>query len=227
MCDKFQKGSSNLVDYPPLSSTTRPARMSMKRVRELIGIPDSPALDKVYDCIDHYIHRFITHSSFITIASAHSDGTADCSPRGDYPGFVKVLDQKTLAIPDRVGNNRLDTFENLTTDPRIGLLFLVAGHRETLRVNGQAYLSEDSDVLARLEAEGKRPKVAIIVEVEEVYMHCGRALIRSQLWDPASFALADHAPTLGQVIAARSQDRDIRSESIDERLKRSTYKNLY
>lgn len=199
----------------------------MKRVRELIGEPDSSALDKVYDHVDHHIHRFIAHSSFITIASAHSDGTADCSPRGDYPGFVKVLDEKTLAIPDRVGNNRLDTFENLATDPRLGLLFFVAGHRETLRVNGEAYLSEDPDVLARLEAEGKSPKVAIIVEVEEVFMHCGRALIRSRIWEPESFALANHAPTLGEVIAARSQAEGTSSESIDERLKRSTYKNLY
>lgn len=217
----------NPAEPSPPSLNTRPIRMPMKRVRELIGEPDSSALDKVYDHIDHHIHRFIAHSSFITIASAHSDGTADCSPRGDYPGFVKVLDEKTLAIPDRVGNNRLDTFENLVTDPRLGLLFLVAGHRETLRVNGKAYLSEDPDVLARLEAEGKAPKVAIIVEVEEVFMHCGRALIRSRVWEPESFALADHAPTLGEVIAARSRDGDTSSDSIDERLKQSTYKNLY
>ena len=148
-------------------------------------------------------------------------------PGGTTQASSKSWDEKTLAIPDRVGNNRLDTFENLATDPRLGLLFFVAGHRETLRVNGEAYLSEDPDVLARLEAEGKSPKVAIIVEVEEVFMHCGRALIRSRIWEPESFALANHAPTLGEVIAARSQAEGTSSESIDERLKRSTYKNFY
>lgn len=213
---------------PPLSPLdTRPAPMPLERVRELIGEPSQAALDKVDDRIDHHLHRFIAHSSFITIATAHADGTADCSPRGDYPGFVKVLDEKTLAIPDRIGNNRLDTFENLATDPRIGLIFLVAGHRESLRVNGKAYLSEDPGVLARLEAEGKTPKVAVIVEIEEVFMHCGRALIRSRIWEPESFALAEQAPTLGEVIAARSEDGKITSDIIDEGLAQSAYKNLY
>lgn len=201
--------------------------MSLERVRELIGEPSEAAKDKVQDHVDQHVHRFIAHSPFVCVATAHADGTADCSPRGDYPGFVKVLDPRTLALPDRVGNNRLDTFENLATDPRIGLVFLVPGHRESLRVNGTAYLSEDPDVLARLEAEGKPPKVAIIVRVQEVYLHCGRAILRARLWDPDSFALADLVPTLGEVIAARLGNAEISAEAIDEGLEKTAYRNLY
>lgn len=201
--------------------------MSLERVRELIGEPGEAARSKVQDHVDQNIHRFIAHSPFVCLATAHADGTADCSPRGDYPGFIKVLDPRTLALPDRVGNNRLDTFENLATDPRIGLVFLVPGHRESLRVNGTAYLSEDPDVLARLEAEGKAPKVAIIVRVQEVYLHCGRAILRARLWDPAGFALADQVPSMGEVIAARLGNGEVTADAIDDRLEKSAYRNLY
>lgn len=201
--------------------------MSLERVRELIGEPGEAARSKVQDHVDQHIHRFIAHSPFVCLATAHADGTADCSPRGDYPGFIKVLDPRTLALPDRVGNNRLDTFENLATDPRIGLVFLVPGHRESLRVNGTAYLSEDPDVLARLEAEGKAPKVAIIVRVQEVYLHCGRAILRARLWDPAGFALADQVPSMGEVIAARLGNGEVTADAIDDRLEKSAYRNLY
>ncbi|PSL00333.1 hypothetical protein CLV63_102461 [Murinocardiopsis flavida] len=204
----------------------RPEPMPLARVRELIGEPSEAAKAKVQDHVDEHIHRFIAHSPFVCVATAHADGTADCSPRGDYPGFVKVLDPHTLALPDRVGNNRLDTFENLATDPRIGLVFLVPGHRESLRLNGTAYLSEDPDVLARLEAEGKVPKVAIIVRVREVYLHCGRAIIRARLWDPGSAALADQVPTIGEVIAARADGR-FSADAIDDGLEKSAYRNLY
>lgn len=205
----------------------RPEPMSLDRVRQLIGDPSEAAKAKVQDHVDQHIHRFIAHSPFVCLATAHADGTADCSPRGDYPGFVKVLDPRTLALPDRVGNNRLDTFENLATDPRIGLVFLVPGHRESLRVNGTAYLSEDPDVLARLEAEGKAPKVAVIVRVREVYLHCGRAIIRARLWDPGSRTLADQVPSMGEVIAARLGDGEISAEAIDAGLEKSAYRNLY
>lgn len=201
--------------------------MSLERVRELIGEPSEAAVAKVWDHVDRHVHRFIAHSPFVCVATAHADGTADCSPRGDHPGFVKVLDPRTLAIPDRVGNNRLDTFENLATDPRIGLVFLVPGHHESLRVNGTAYLSEDPDVLARLESEGKTPKVAVIVRVREVYLHCGRAILRARLWDPDGFALADHVPSMGEAIAARLGSGEIGAAAIDEGLEKSTYRNLY
>lgn len=205
----------------------RPEPMSLERVRELVGHPSEAARAKVQDHIDQHLHRFIAHSPFVCLATAHTDGTADCSPRGDYPGFVKVLDPRTLALPDRVGNNRLDTFENLATDPRIGLIFLVPGHRESLRVNGTAYLSEDPDVLARLEAEGKTPEVAVIVQVQEAYLHCGRAILRARLWDTGSFALADQVPSMGEVIAARAGNGEYSADAIDEALEKSAYRNLY
>lgn len=205
---------------------TRPAPVPHARVQELIGEPSAAAIEKVQDRIDPHIYRFIAHSPFLTIATAHANGTADSSPRGDYPGFVKVLDDQTLAIPDRIGNNRIDTFENLASDPRIGLLFLVPGHRETLRVNGKAYLTEDTDVLTRLEAEGKAPKLAIIVEVEEVFIHCGRAVLRSRLWDPSSTALAAHVPSIGEIVAARYESAEVTAETVDEGIE-NAYKNLY
>lgn len=205
----------------------RPEPISLERVRRLLGDPGKAARAKVQDHVDEHVHRFIAHSPFVCLATAHADGTADCSPRGDYPGFVKVLDPRTLALPDRVGNNRLDTFENLATDPRIGLIFLVPGHRESLRVNGTAYLSEDPDVLARLEAEGKTPKVAVIVRVREAYLHCGRAILRARLWDPDSRSLADHVPSMGEALAARLGNGAVGADAIDAGLEKSAYRNLY
>lgn len=136
---------------------------------------------KVLRELDTHCRRFIALSPFVCLGT-FSDAGADVSPRGDQPGFVHVLDAKTLAIPDWPGNNRLDSLGNIISNPRVGLLFLIPGVDETLRVNGTAEIRTDADLLGSWEANNKRPRSALVVEVEEAFLHCGKALIRSRLW---------------------------------------------
>ncbi|WP_030660055.1 MSMEG_1061 family FMN-dependent PPOX-type flavoprotein [Streptomyces rimosus] len=181
----------------------RPRRLSMEEVRARLGEPESMLENKKIDHIDGFIRRFIAHSPFLSLATADAAGHADCSPRGDYPGFVKVLDEHTLAIPDRPGNRIADSLRNIAENGEVGLCFLVPGMSEVLRVNGRAYPTDEPDVLTRMRTEAKAPVLAIVVEVAEAYFHCGRALLRSRLWDPASTALADELPSVGEVAAAQ------------------------
>jgi PPOX class probable FMN-dependent enzyme len=197
----------------------------MDEVRARLGEPDAMVKGKIMDRIDDEFRRFIAHSPFLTMATADAAGRADCSPRGDYPGFVKVLDDHTLALPDRPGNRIADSFRNLAENDGIGLLFLVPGLRETLRVNGRAYVTDEPDVLARMQTEARTPELAIVVEVEEAYGHCGRAILRSRLWDPASQALADELPSAGEMFAAQL-GLDIAPEILDHALEEG-YRQLY
>ncbi|HET6708256.1 MSMEG_1061 family FMN-dependent PPOX-type flavoprotein, partial [Amycolatopsis sp.] len=157
------------------------------------------------------------------LATADAAGRADCSPRGDYPGFVKVIDEHTLALPDRPGNKIADSFRNIAENDGVGLLFFVPGMRETLRVNGSAYVTDDPDVLARMRTEAKAPVLAIVVDVAEVYFHCGRALIRSRLWDPASRALAAELPSAGEIAAEKMN----LEPALLDRLLEDGYRKLY
>ncbi|MEV6446855.1 MSMEG_1061 family FMN-dependent PPOX-type flavoprotein [Amycolatopsis sp. NPDC051716] len=161
-----------------MTSTNMLHRVSPADVRAQLGEPEAMIKAKIGDRIDSHARRFIAHSPFLTLATADAAGRADCSPRGDYPGFVKVLDERTVALPDRVGNKIADSFRNIAENDGVGLLFFVPGMRETLRVNGSAYVTDDPDVLARMRTEAKAPMLAIVVDVAEVYFHCGRALIR-------------------------------------------------
>jgi PPOX class probable FMN-dependent enzyme len=180
---------------------------------------------KILGHIDEYFHRFIAHSPFLALATADAAGRADCTPRGDYPGFVKVLDEHTLAIPDRPGNRIADSFRNLAENDGVGLLFLIPGLRETLRVNGRAYITDDPGVLARMRTEAKEAMLAIVVDVEEAYFHCGRALVRSRLWDPASQALAAELPSVGEVVTGQL-GLDVDPTVIDRGLE-AGYRKLY
>lgn len=209
-----------------LDVRTRFRRVSLDEVRARLGQP-SATVAKARTCsrIDDYFRRFIAHSPFVAIATADASGLPDSSPRGDYPGFVKVLDEQTLAIPDRPGNKAADTFKNLAESDGIGMLFLIPGVREVMRVNGRGYPTDDPDVLARMSTEGKTPELAIIVEVAEVFFHCGRALIRSRLWDPASQALAKEIPSIGEAITAQL-GLDAAPEAIDEHFEDS-YRQLF
>ncbi len=154
-------------------------------LRALHHQPMSRATDKVLPALDRHCRQIIGLSPFCVIATQGPDG-ADVSPRGDPPGFVRILDDRTLLLPDRVGNNRLDGMANLLADPRIGMLFLVPGMNETLRINGTARITDDARLLAPSAVEGRAPKVGLLIAVEEAFLHCGKALIRSKLWDPAA-----------------------------------------
>ncbi len=202
---------------------TRPRPVAPAAVRARLGEPEAMLKEKKQDHVDETSRRFIAHSPFLTLATADAAGRMDCSPRGDYPGFVKVLDEHTLAIPDRPGNKIADSFGNIAETGAAGLLFLVPGMRETLRVNGRAYPSDEPDVLARMQIEASEPILAIVVEVAEVYFHCGRALVRSRLWDPASQALAGEMPSVGELAAAKMS---LDPAFLDQALETS-YRELY
>jgi PPOX class probable FMN-dependent enzyme len=142
------------------------------------------AVAKQMDRLDAHALAFVARSPFLCIATQSADGTADVSPRGDPPGFVRALDDRTLLIPDRPGNNRLDTLTNILANPSVGLIFMVPGYDETLRVNGRARITRDPGTLAALAVEGRAPRVAIVVEVAEAFLHCAKAFRRSRLWAP-------------------------------------------
>lgn len=158
------------------------------------------AVAKVMDRLDRHARAFIARSPFLCIGTQSPDGTADVSPRGDPAGFVRVLDDRTLAIPDRPGNNRLDTLANVIANPVVGLLFMVPGFDETLRVNGRATVTRDPGLLATLAIHDRTPTVAIVVGVDEVFLHCAKAFRRSRLWDPDARQDRTAMPSLVQMI---------------------------
>ncbi|WP_031470749.1 MSMEG_1061 family FMN-dependent PPOX-type flavoprotein [Sciscionella sediminilitoris] len=205
--------------------TPRPRALTLDQVRELVGEPDELTVAKVTDRLDRNLRRFIAHSPFVCMATTDGE-SADCSPRGDNPGFVKVLDDWTVAIPDRRGNKLIDSYRNLAVNPALGLIFLVPGHRETLRVNGRGYLTDNPDVLARMEIEGKQPTLAVVVDVVEAYIHCGRAVLRARLWQTDSHALAAEVPTLGEIVADQLAMDGVTADLIDTGAAEG-YKELY
>jgi PPOX class probable FMN-dependent enzyme len=153
-------------------------------LRAVVGEPAELARKKQIDHLDAHCREFIAHAPFLLLGTTDAAGHCDVSPKGDAPGFVHVLDDHHLVIPDRPGNKRLDGMRNILENPHVGLIFLVPGRGETLRVNGRAAIVRDAELLARMEVMGKRPLLAIGVEVEEVFLHCAKAFKRSGLWEP-------------------------------------------
>lgn len=172
-----------------------------EELRELYGPASERSLRKEMTSLDPHARNFIAHSPFLVIGTAGVEGGSDVSPKGDAPGFVAVLDDHTLVIPDRPGNNRLDGLRNILENPQVGLLFLIPGVNETLRVNGRARITRDASLLAPLAVQGKVPKTGLVVEVHEVFLHCPKALIRSKLWDPETQIERKTFPTMGQMLA--------------------------
>lgn len=158
------------------------------------------AAQKCLPALDKYARDFIRRSPFICVGTQGSDGRADVSPRGDPVGFVKILDERTLAIPDRPGNNRLDTLVNILANPNVGLLFIIPGFDDTLRVNGQASIVTDPEILETMSVEGRVPKLAILLRVREVFMHCAKAFRRSHLWNPDHFQDRRQMPSLSKIV---------------------------
>ena len=170
-------------------------------LRALMGGPVAPpVVEKTLSSLDRHCVAFIGRAPFLLIASGDSGGRMDISPKGDAPGFVKVLDKTTLAIPDRPGNQRFDTFRNLFESPRVGLIFLVPGKRETLRISGRAEVVWDADLLETLAANGKTPALALAVHVEEAFFHCAKCMIRSHLWLPERWPSLEGLPTLAETM---------------------------
>jgi len=179
---------------------------SLDQLRALYGEPTDVSIAKeIYHVSDHY-RAFIEAAPFFALATVGPEGL-DCSPRGDAPGFVRIADPKTLMVPDRRGNNRIDSLRNIMRDPRVALLFLIPGIGETIRVIGRATLSIDPDLLASFAVNGKAPNCVIVVAVEHVFYQCTKAIVRSQLWDPARHVDRKTLPTAGTILAGLTAGR--------------------
>lgn len=189
------------------------------------GHARGPAVIKEIDHISDSYRKLIEAAPFVAIATSGPEGL-DCSPKGDPAGFVHVLNEKLLAIPDRPGNNRIDGFRNIVRDPRIALLFLIPGVGETMRVNGRAAISIDPDLLQRFPVNGKLPRSVMLVEVETAFVHCSKAIVRSKLWDDATKIDRKSVPSLGTMIAELSRG-EVDGEAFDraapERIKAQLY----
>ena len=170
-------------------------------LREVYPPPAERALRKQQDRLDEHCRRFIALSPFVLLSTASASGDCDVSPKGGPPGFVKVLDDHRLVIPDATGNRRLDGLQNLVENPRAGLLFLIPGMGETLRVNGAVTVSRDPDLLAGLPTGGRPAELALLVTVAEAYLHCAKALIRSSLWNPDTWADRSELPSAAAILS--------------------------
>ena len=175
-------------------------------LRQLYKQPVERVIKKVLRRLDKHCRRYIELSPYLTMATMGDDGLADVSPRGDQPGFVKIIDDVTLAIPDRPGNNRLDTMTNILMNPGVGLLFMIPGVDEILRINGTAEIRDDEDLLAAFEVNGRLPVSVIVIDVREVYLHCAKALIRSRLWDAGSQIDRSLLPTMNEMLKDHTGD---------------------
>ena len=198
---------------------------TVEQLEAIYGQPYGPSLAKEIDYISPAYRRLIEAAPFVAVATGGPEGL-DCSPKGDAPGFVRILDDKTLTIPDRPGNNRIDGYRNILRDPRIALLFLIPGSGETLRVNGRASISIDPDLMQSFAVNGKLPRSVLIVRIETIFFHCSKAIVRSKLWDPATQIERKSLPSTGSIIAEVSQGKmggEAYDKEAPERIKAMLY----
>lgn len=199
---------------------------TVEELRSSYGQPSERAVKKSLDRLDRHCRRFIGLSPFVVLATAGADGRVDCSPRGDPPGFVEVLDDRTVLLPDRPGNNRVDSLGNVLENPHVGLLFMIPGVDETLRLNGRATLTTDAARLVPLSVKGRAPRSGLVIEVEEVFLHCTKALVRSRLWADRSRVDRKAAlPSFGQMLADHVGLPD--GEAVDREIRARIRKTMY
>jgi hypothetical protein len=175
------------------------------QLRELIGVPTDTVVAKLADRLNDLTRQFIERSPFVCVATADPDGGLDVSPRGDPAGFVRILDERTLLMPDRPGNRIADTLTNLLADPRIALLFLIPGVGDTFRVNGHAVIIDDPELLADSEVAGNVPRLGLLISIEEAYTQCPKALIRSELWNPGRHIDRSELPRSGDILRSLTE----------------------
>lgn len=178
---------------------------STEQLEALLGKTHPLNVGKSMPALDDHCRAFLGMSTFLTVASSSAAGKMDVSPKGDPPGFVQVVDETTLAVPERPGNRRADTFHNVLENPAVGLIFLVPGIDETLRVNGTASITIDPDILAPMAVSGKTPQLALLVHIEEVFFHCGKALKRSGLWSDQGRVDRSVLPSMGELLHAQAK----------------------
>ncbi len=198
---------------------------SVEQLERIYGEPYGPSIAKEADRITAHYRAFIEAAPFFALASAGPDGL-DCSPRGDAPGFVRVHDEKTLLVPDRQGNNRIDTLRNILKDPRVALLFLIPGCGETIRVNGRATISVDPALAQGFIVNGKAPRAVIVVAVDRIYFQCAKAIVRSKLWDASRHVDRKSLPSAGTILADLTDGKlggEAHDRAAPERLKATLY----
>lgn len=188
---------------------------SEAELRELIGSPQGLVVSKIAPRLNGLTRQFVERSPFMCLATSAPDGSCDVSPRGDPAGFVRILDERTLLIPDRPGNRIADSLRNILANPHVGLLFLIPGVGDTFRVNGRATLVTDEELLTESAVEGKVPKLGILVEIEECYTQCSKALIRSELWNPERHIERSELPSSGQIMRAVREDEAFDADEYD------------
>ncbi len=178
-------------------------------LRGILGSAEGLAVQKSRPQLDKYSRQFIAMSPFLTLATANAKGWADVSPRGDPPGFVHVVDDKTILIPDRPGNNRLDTMVNIVENPNVACLFFIPGFEDTLRLAGRAKITHDSDLLKHCAVNGKPPKVGVLISIEEVFLHCAKALKRSRLWQDDYMQDRSVMPSIARIILEQTCESEV------------------
>lgn len=198
---------------------------SIEELEAIYGEPVSRSLIKELDRISDHYRSFIEKAPFVTVATCGPEGL-DCSPRGDPPGFVRVVDEKTLMLPDRRGNNRIDSMRNLVRDPRISLLFLIPGVNETMRINGRAEITVDPELCESFAINGKLPRSVLVVTVDRIYFQCQKALVRSRLWDVEAQIPRSNLPSTGKMLEALSES-DFDGEEYDRNYPNHMQKTIY
>jgi PPOX class probable FMN-dependent enzyme len=196
-------------------------------LRALMGTPSDLARKKQVSGLDQNCRDLIARSPFLLLGTSNAAGQCDVSPKGDAPGFVQVLDERRMVIPDRPGNKRFDGMRNILANPHVGVLFLVPGVGETLRVNGRAWITRDGELLDRLVAKGKRPELAIGIEVEEVFLHCAKAFKRSELWEPERWPSLEGLVCSAQIFLDHAKPEGMTVEDVQKRLDTGYRTTLY
>lgn len=196
-------------------------------LRERIGESSESVKNKVIDYLDKHCRGFISKSPFLLISSSNTNGECDVSPRGDAPGFVRVMDHVHLVIPERPGNRRADTMRNVIENPNLGLIFIIPGLEETLRVNGEACLVKDQEILESMAYRGKIPKLAIGVKVKECYIHCAKAFRRSSLWDSSTWPRENNRPYVPKILSDHIKLEGVTPEKVEKSLAEGYKNRLY
>lgn len=200
---------------------------SEEEIRSVIPDRFASQTGKIIDHIDEHVRVWIERSPFLTIATYNALGQVDISPKGDPAGFVKVLDEKTLAIPDRPGNHRFDTFLNILETGRIAIMFMVPNRREVVRVNGRAQVVRDRPLRESMAIQGRVPEFAVLVQVEEAFYHCGKAVLRSRLWEPEKAVSTDGLPTYAEAVFEQANITDRSLAELEEAFKGNEKHRMY
>jgi hypothetical protein len=200
---------------------------TLEQLREHVPLPREAAIRKQIAKLDEHCRAFIARSPFLFLATSNAAGDCDVSPKGDAPGFVQVLDDETLVIPDRPGNQRADSLRNILENPRAGLLFVIPGVEWTLRVNGRATIVRDTAIRERMAVNGKAPTLALAVTVEEAFMHCPKCFIRAKMWDTNEWMSPEDQPSFAAILRDQAKYEEVPVEAIQKALAYDAEKNLY